>query len=176
MVAFRVPGPVDVKVGSLAVGSAISIGSLKEGVIIRPQMIWEPVLADEGGQAPLDYIFRGRVAIVELIGLSYADIELAKLWPGGLLTKSHSDTNFPIGKVIDSTINNFALHLLEHALATEDQTELTWTAPIAIPLEPDELNLTATNESQVPVRFRILQNAAGQLFSDIPTYVGGAAT
>lgn len=151
---FRVPGPCAI------VWGGNDIGVTKAGVIIRSTPNWIPIIDDEHGAEPADYIWAGKIITVECIGM-HED----------LITIADPFVNvFGSGKVVGEHIGQSTTH---YALAiTERDGTSVWGAAHTEPV-PSELLLTATQELRIPLTFMILLDSSGQLFNAVPSYIPG---
>jgi len=163
MSVFRVPGPVTVKFGTAP--SPVSLGVSKSGAIIRTRTDWAPVTDDAHGTGPADYIFTGRAAQVEVIGVDYDKLKIANLWHdyGGLLGSG--------GAAGLATIGALAYALGKQLSIIERGDVFTWTALVCVPLDPDTLGLVSTTELAVPITFLVVPDVNGKLFSTLPSYI-----
>jgi hypothetical protein len=159
--SFLVPGPVTVA-WTRNGGSLKQVGALKDGVRITIRTSWTPISDDMHGGSPATYIFSGKGATVELIGLDSAS--LGKLhWIGGLL--NYDATNFAeIGQTIYNDIGGTLT-------ITETRSTKTWVADKAALIDPTIISLLSTQEVMAPFAFFIVPNSAGKLFSTIPDYL-----
>lgn len=155
---FRVPGPATLWFGGK------SLGISKAGVSIRIRTTWTPVTDDEHGTEPVDFIFTGKAAQVEVALLDTILIRAANIWGlyGGLLMGT-TDSLLAIG----AKASALALPLL----IIEREASYTWGALKAVPLDPDTMTLASTSELQIPVTFLIVPDINGKLFSTVPSYI-----
>jgi len=155
---FRVPGPCTVYFGG------VSLGISKAGVNIRIRTTWTPVTDDEHGTEPADFIFTGKAAQVEVVGLDTTLIKAANIWGdyGGLLM-GVTNSLYAIGAKASALSKAFSI--------VERQASYTWTALRAVPTDPDQMTLASTVELQIPVTFLIVPDANGKLFSTFPSYL-----
>lgn len=163
MSVFRVSGPVTVKFGTAP--SPVSLGVSKSGAIIRTRTVWTPVTDDAHGTEPADYIFTGRAAQVEVVGIDVAQLKVANVFHdyGGLLGSG--------GAAGLATIGALAYALGKQLSIVERGDVHTWTALVCVPLDPDTLGLVSTTELGVPITFLIVPDVNGKLFSTLPSYI-----
>lgn len=163
--AFRVPGPCEVKFNGL------SLGSSKAGVTIRTRTAWVPITDDEHGTEPADFIFAGKAAQVEVAGVNVAALWAANIWGsyGGLLMNT---TNCLLAIGALASVLGKQLDIVER----EQTAAVTWTALFAVPLDPDAMSLASTTDLIIPATFLIVPCPAagdnyGKLFSNLPDYL-----
>lgn len=163
MAVFRVPGPVTVKFGTAP--SPVSLGVSKSGCIIRTRTAWTPITDDAHGTVPADYIYTGKSAQVEVLGVDYAQLKIANVFHDyqGLLGSG--------GAAGLATIGALAYVLGKQLSIVERGDVFTWTALVCVPLDPDTLGLMSTTELAVPITFLVVPDANGKLFKDLPTYL-----
>ncbi|KKM14031.1 hypothetical protein LCGC14_1710240 [marine sediment metagenome] len=160
MALFRVPGPCTVKFGS------VSLGTSKQGVTIRTRTSWVPVLDDAHGTEPVDYIFAGRSAQVEVAGVDVAQLKTCNIFHdyAGLLGSGGA-----AGAL--ATIGGLASALGKQLDIIERGAVYTWTALLSVPLDPDTLGFTSTTDLQIPITFLIVPDSNAKLFSTLPAYI-----
>jgi len=163
MSVFRVPGPVTVKYGTAP--SPVSLGVSKTGAIIRTRTDWAPITDDLHGTGPADYIYTGRAAQVEVVGVDAAQLKTVNPWHdfGGLLGSG--------GAAGLATIGALASALGKQLSIVERGAVYTWIALVCVPLDLDILGLNSTTDLQVPITFLIVPDVNGKLFSTIPSYI-----
>lgn len=163
MGVFRVPGPVTIKFGTAP--SPVSIGVSKAGAIIRTRTSWAPITDDAHGTEVADYIYGGKSAQVEVIGVDYAQLKIANIFHDyqGLLASG--------GAAGLATIGALASALGKQLSIVERGDVFTWTALVCVPLDPDALNLLSTTELTVPITFLVVPDVNGKLFSTLPSYL-----
>ncbi len=163
MSVFRVPGPCTIKFGTAP--SPVSIGISKTGVVIRTRTSWAPITDDAHGTEPADYVYTGRSAQVDVVGVDPAQLKITNLWHdyGGLLGSG--------GAAGLATIGALAYALGKQLSIVERGDVFTWTALVCVPLDPDLLGLVSTSELTVPITFLIVPDVNGKLFSTIPSYI-----
>ena len=163
MSVFRVPGPVTVKFGTAP--SPVSLGVSKSGAIIRTRTDWSPITDDAHGTGPADYIFTGRAAQVEVVGVNVAQLKTANPWHdyGGLLGSG--------GAAGLATIGALAYALGKQLSIVERGDVYTWTALVCVPLDPDILGLSSTVDLGIPITFLVVPDVNGKLFSTLPAYI-----
>jgi len=149
---FRVPGPCTVTWGG---SSAIKT---KAGITVRSIPNWVPIIDDEHGAEPADYIWAGRTITVECIGVNVE---------AGVLSGMFANT-FGAGKAVGEIISGE--NVLPKALQITERDGSIWLANNTEPL-PSALVLAATRELDVPLTFMILFDSAGRLFNSIPSYI-----
>lgn len=151
---FRVPGPCTI------LWKGLNLGVTKEGIIIRTTPNWIPILDDEHGAEPADYLWAGKIVVVECLGM-YED---------SITTAQPFDNVLGSGKVVGEHIGQDTTH---YPLSiTERDTNFSWLAAHTEPLPP-ELLLAATQELRIPLAFMILLDSNGYLFNTIPSYLQG---
>jgi len=154
--AYRVPGPVVVGVGA----SAVTVGTSRNGVEIRPTTDYIPVVSQDSGEAPASYIYGGKACIVECLGLEPAAIKAAE---SNLLQLLTGLANLgPVGSLASAVGVKLTL--------TESDAE-AWIANTAVPFDPENLNLKSTQELQVPLRWLVVPDSADVLFATVPSYI-----
>lgn len=153
---FRVPGPCTIEFND------VPLGVSKAGVIIRSRTSWSPVTDDAHGTEPADFIFSGKSAQVEVIGLNPAALKTCNIWGdyGGLFQGAGINDIGELARDIGKK-----LEIIERAAA------YTWIALIAVPLDPDMLTLSSTTELVIPVTFLLVPDASDKLFSTFPSYL-----
>lgn len=156
--AYRVPGPCSLLYG------ANDLGITKSGVVIRGTTSLVPIGDDQHGAAPSTFLFGGKSAIVEVIGLSLATLAVAGLFDGGILNNDDLEGNH--GAVIGQLASETAQAL---TITERDGTSI-WVANKAFVYNPDNLTLKSIQELQMPLRFMIIIQA-GKLFSTVPAYM-----
>jgi hypothetical protein len=158
---IQVPGPCTITYGTLAAPEAFGVAL--DGVTITSQMIWTPIVADVLAGSPVDYIFGGRNVTVSF---QLADIAaLANTFFLGSLGKLGTAADPGTVVICPATLSTRALRI------TERESQGYWQADYAVPLDPAQLLLAATQELRIPFEFKILPNAKGQLFSALPSYI-----
>lgn len=158
---FHVPGPVEVGFGTL---NYTSIGETKEGVILRFEDLWNPVMCDDYGDIPVDYIFAGKRIDVECLGMSVSDLLAADPYRS-LLGKSED-----VGSIYSGGSTTLYKLQLTERTATDK-----WIALCCHPFI-ESLQLRSAAELNVPLRFRILPDANQELFSTVPSYITTGTT
>lgn len=163
MSVFRVPGPVTVKFGTAP--SPVSLGVSKQGCLINTRTSWTPITDDAHGTEAADYIFGGRSIQVEVTGLDVAQLKTCNIFHdfGGLLGSG--------GSAGLATIGALASALGKQISIVERGDVYTWTALVAVPIDPTALGLLSTTELAVPVTFLIVPDSNGKLFSTLPAYL-----
>lgn len=163
MSVFRVPGPCTIKFGTAP--SPVSLGVSKSGVIIRSRTAWAPVTDDAHGTEPADYIYTGKSAQVEVVGIDPAQLKVANPFHayGGLLGSG--------GAAGLATIGALAYAIGKQLSIVERGEVYTWTALVCVPLDPDILGLASTTELTVPITFLVVPDVNGKLFSTLPSYL-----
>ncbi len=154
---FQVPGPCEVRWG--ATGSPTTWGTTKSGVIIRSTVSWVPIVIDESGGEPVDYIYGGRQMTVEIVGLDTTLITISR-FKGNLL----GDARGNVGEITGEGTTGKELWIVEKG-------GQIWKAKIAEPQDPSELLLRATTELDIPIVFLIAPDADDKLFYAVPTYL-----
>ncbi len=151
---FRVPGPCAILWGGN------DVGVTKAGVIIRSAPNWVPIIDDEHGAEPADYIWAGKIITVECTGLHEDLITIADPFANVLGS----------GKVVGEKIGVDTAH---YALSiTERDGTSIWLAAHTEPI-PAEMLLTATQELRIPLTFIVLLDSNGLLFNTTPSYIPG---
>ena len=130
---FRVPGPCKVSYGGE------DCGYTKGGITIRTTTNWKPIITDEFGTEPADFIFAGKSLTIDLVLVDTAIL-------GKALDQSSTVSVFVIGPTAndatgvgeltskDQTVDGtMALPLI----ITERDGSTVWTAPIATPMDPE---------------------------------------
>lgn len=163
MSVFRVPGPCTIKFGTAP--SPVSLGVSKSGCVIRTRTAWTPITDDAHGTEPADYIYTGKSAQVEAIGVDPAQLKIVNPWHDyqGLLASG--------GAAGLATIGALAYALGKQLSIVERGDVHTWTALVCVPLDPDALGLLSTTELAVPITFLIVPDVNGKLFSTLPSYI-----
>ncbi len=163
MSVFRVPGPCTIKFG--VAPTPVSLGVSKSGAIIRTRTAWAPVTDDAHGTEPADYIYTGKSAQVEIIGVDPAQLKIVNPWHDyqGLLVSG--------GAAGLATICGLAYSLGKQLSIVERGGVYTWTALVCVPLDPDTLGLVSTAELAVPITFLVVPDVNGKLFSVLPNYL-----
>jgi len=163
MSVFRVPGPVTVKFGTAP--SPVSLGVSKQGCIIRTNTSWITITDDAHGTVPADFIYGGKAVQVEVVGLNVAQLKTCNIFNDyqGLLASG--------GAAGLATIGALASALGKQLSIVERGDVYTWTALLAVPLDPDALGLLSTTELAVPVTFLIVPDVNNKLFSTLPAYI-----
>ncbi len=151
---FRVPGPCAIEWGGA------DLGKTKAGIIVRTTPNWVPIIDDEHGAEPADYIWMGKTITVECIGLHESDITFANLFTNTL------GANKLVGETTPQ--NSGSMKVLE----ITEREGYTWRALNAEPLPP-ELSLGASQELPIPLIFMVMFDESNKLFSTLPTYLGG---
>lgn len=166
MAVFRVPGPVTVEFGS---PTPITLGTSKAGAIIRTRTTWTPITDDEHGSEPANFIFTGKSAQVEFAALDVTALKACNVWGtyGGLLMGVQNCL---------LAIGALATALGKQLNIVEREASYVWTAPLAVPLDPDMVTLASTTELVLPTTFLIVPyNVAGanygKLFTVLPSYL-----
>lgn len=154
---YRVAGPCTILYGT----SLASLGKTKTGPVIRSTVNWVPIVLDEGGGEPVDYIYAGRAMTVEIVGVDIALIKKT-LFRNTLLGNARSS----VGVLIDEVVGH-----VNQRLRIVERDGSYWEALIAEPVEPTEVLLEATSEFNIPIIFLIVPDASGKLFSTLPTYI-----
>lgn len=152
---FRVPGPCEIWWG----GS--NLGTTKAGVLIRSVPNWVPIIDDEHGAEPADYIWAGKIISVECIGMHEDSIT----------TGAPFNNVFTNGKLVGEQVGQDSTHY-ELEIRERGGSNI-WKAAHTEPLPP-ELLLAATQELGIPLAFMILLDSNGLLFYSIPSYIIGA--
>lgn len=163
---FRVPGPCTVWFGT---PTPKTLGTSKAGVTIRTRTTWAPITDDEHGSEPADFIFTGKAAQVEVPSLNVAALKACNIFGsyGGLLS-GVTNTLLAIGALASA--------LGQQLNIVEREASFTWTALLAVPLDPDVMTLASTTELVLPVTFLIVPYDVvgtnyGKLFSVLPSYL-----
>ena len=160
--AFHVPGPCQIY------WDEELLGFTKAGIIIRPVATWEPILDDEHGAAPADFIQTGKSCVVETILLHPSDYAgVASLFAMTLLDASDTAGANLVGSYAGPGGNDD----IYKALTIVEANGATWTADFAVSGDPREIRLMSTQELGLPMLFQIVPNAAGKLFSAVPSYI-----
>ncbi len=153
-IPYVVPGPCTVEYNSL------DIGVVREGIRILPRSGMQPITDDDHGEAPASFIFTGKGAVVELLGLDMSLIKASSVVIDELLQMG----NASIGQTIYTSLG------LELKITERDGTSI-WIANKAAPSDPAELYLASTQELRYPVLFIIVPDANNKLFATKPSYV-----
>lgn len=156
MSTFKVPGPCTVDWGGA------DCGKTKEGLIINIRTNFIPVIDDEHGAEPADYIFGGKSATVEC-GFIDTSAALAVVNGIGDISSDGAGT-LTIGKLAISDS-------VAKTLTITDRDGNTWVAAQAIPMDPSGIPLQSTKEIVLPTVFLLLPDANGQIFSTLPSYL-----
>lgn len=161
MAIYRVPGPCTVWFGT---PTPLSLGISKTGVSIRSRTSWAPINDDAHGTEPADFVFTGKAVQVEVAALDVALLKASGLWYlyGGLLMSTNNGL---------LAIGALASAIGQQLNIVERESSFTWTAQVAVPLDPDAMLLAATSELQIPVTFLIVPDTNGKLFSALPSYL-----
>lgn len=157
---YHVPGPC------LITWGGEEIGRTQDGCIIRPRTELIPITDDVHGRAPADYIFAGKSAVVECIGLDAASLKKSMPWMGWLLC-GDPDVGDP-GAVVGDLMRQDGSQEL---IITERVAVYQWKAKYACAIDPSELRLQSTAELRVPLTFLILLDDNMQLFQTVPSYL-----
>lgn len=116
---FRVPGPCTVSWGG---SSAIKT---KAGVIIRSTPNWVPIIDDEHGAEPADFIWAGRVISIECVGVNVDAITTAGLFINSLGAGKN------VGEIISGE------NLTPKSLVVTERDTEYWEALNTEPLPPE---------------------------------------
>ncbi len=152
---FRVPGPCGITWGGN------DLGATKAGIILRSTPNWIPIIDDEHGAEPADYIWAGKLITVECVGMHEDLITIADPFANSL------GSGKVVGEHIGVDTTHYALQI------TERDGTSTWLAAHTEPVPADML-LNATQELRVPLTFIILLDSNGLLFNTLPSYIPGA--
>ena len=156
---FHVPGPCIVYFGT-GVAPTDSVGETKAGVIITPETHLVPIVTDEYGDVPIDYIFTGKSALVECVSMVLADL-LTCAYFRALLGKDEA-----VGTLYNAgSTTQYSLKITERVV-----TDI-WQADCCFPLLPTEIRMRTSQELQMPLRFQILPDDNGALFTTVPAYL-----
>lgn len=151
---YRVPGPCTATYNSQA------LAPTKNGFIIRFETLWTPIISDAFGEEPSDFIYGGKRAEVAFVGMDPDVIDDADLFGNDFLQIA---INSPPTLIQRSTAGR--------VLVITEADATTWSAPIAIPQEPSEILLSATQELLLPITFLLCPNEDGKLFTAVPAYL-----
>jgi hypothetical protein len=148
--------------------AADSLGETKSGILITIQTLMVPIMCDEYGNAPVDYIFTGKAATVECIGLDWSKIKSTQFYRD-LLGKTET-----VGTIYNKDLASNAQYQLliqENPRGDATPANFQWKAACVFPIVDGELNIRSSVELQQPLRFRVLPDTNGCLFSTVPTYL-----
>jgi len=155
---YKVPGPMHVSWAGQDIGTIVS------DVRIRATTSTLPITAQYGGVTPLSFIFGSKSLLVECIGIDLESLWTAQPWSGGALM------GYDLG---GGPIGTLASALAQPLILTERNPANQWIANLAIPVDPNELRLSTTQEIRAPLTFLILpnDNLPLPLFQTIPSYI-----
>lgn len=154
---FRVQGPCIVKFGPV---TPVTIGETKDGVRISFAEELVPIICDEFGDAPIDYILAGKTAIVECIGMELSAIKTSDFFRD-LIGKSED---------VGTLYNANAATVYELIIEEREGTAVKWEADCVWPIY-NEFAMRTSLELNIPLQFRILPDTDGKLFKTIPSYL-----
>jgi hypothetical protein len=164
MPRYTVPGPCKISWGG------IDLGFTKAGVIIRPSTNLIPIIDDEHGTEPADWIRAGKSATVECVFNDPVKIKAAQPFIGRLLSNM-SGANNQVGRLVNNVPNSVD-DLGKTLVITERVPTNLWTALKTAPMDPQQLLLSSTQEFLAPILFIVALDDMDRLFSGLPSYIG----
>jgi len=161
---YYVPGPVDVRwgVGGIATSplpGSLTLGYTKSGILLRPSTNWIPILDDEHGRAPADFILGGKGLVIEAALVDPSKLKVLQPTIGNFFSMSGADGYNRVGEVAwDGQIDGFADWCC--VLEMHDRLGRVWRAEGgAVPLDPSQIGLMVTQEITFPIAFMILPDS-----------------
>ncbi len=164
-ITYQVPGPCTLSF------KGNGLGYTKAGIFIRPAGIWNPMLDDEHGTEPSDFIYAGKGCIVETVLVDMTSLGAASATIGEPFQFGIAGSNL-VGRLIYSGQDGAGTDLGGTLTITEPAPgSQVWTALQAVMSDPSELILSSVQENQVAVAFTIVPDVNGELFSVLPNYM-----
>jgi len=170
--SYRIAGPCTVLFNS------VTLGTTKEGIVVRANSQWEPILTDRTGGAGVAHVFSGKTCLLEMVlcekddGTGIGLKKITTLLADGLLGLSSADDastpGFPTSPKV--AIGTLASAIAVPIRINERGGSLYWEGQKAFMLEPGEIPLTSTRELLLPVQFILLPDDNGDLLSTVPNY------
>ena len=154
----------------------VDLGLNRAGVTLRPVVQWTPIVTDAFGNAPADFILTGKAATLEVLLHEPDQYKTAIANIGRLLmsTTTYAGTTSMIGALAwdgdVATIGNPATIAQAIDIMEADGVS-RWQAKLAVPLDPQQIQLQATQEEVLPLVFVILPDSDGKLFWQYPSYL-----
>lgn len=161
---YHVPGPC-----TLSWGGA-SLGGTKAGVSITPQTHLIPIVDDEHGNVPADWIRAGKSATITVILNDPSSIKTAVPFIGGLLSIMSGATS-QVGKLAFAGDPLSGTFIGKEFIITEANGTDLWKAKYVLPADPEQLMLASTQELLAPITFVVAPDENGSLFYTLPSYL-----
>ncbi len=161
---YTVPGPCKVSWGGL------NLGYTKTGVTINIDTQLIPIIDDEHGTEPADWIRAGKTAVVQATFNDAALLKAAQPFIGALLS-TMSGVNTQVGRL---AYDGDALNLNQlgkELIITERTTLNVWKAKFTLPTDPQQLALASTQEFLAPISFVVALDDDDTLFYAVPAYM-----
>lgn len=139
---------------------ANEIGYVEDGIKLIFRNRHQPIIPEQLGETPLDYILLGGPVIATFIAMQYDAETMAALASYAALAKTLTWTTDNIGQKLTELVTPAAL-----TYAPDSSGGVRWTASRAVPLIADEVPLEIFNqhkkETVFACAFAILPPAAG---------------
>ncbi len=158
-IEYLVPGPCTIS------WDGNDLGETSRGVLIRPSTRWKPITSDSFGTEPVDFILAGKSAVVTVTLIDYTKFDKVLGQRSNIPPFELGEPAVGIGSVVFSGGDGEANDLGKILIITERDGSTVWTANEAVPSEPDQILLSATQELQLPITFVIVPDAAEKLFT-----------
>jgi len=162
---YTVPGPCTVSWGG------VSLGYTKAGVTILPQTQLIPIIDDEHGTEPADWIRAGKSAVVTAVFNDPAAIKAAQPFIGALLSNLDSGGDTQLGKLANDGDTANLNQLGKELIITERDNTNLWKAKYTLPTDPETLALASTVEFLAPISFVVALDDDDTLFYLVPDYM-----
>ncbi len=169
MARYSVPGPCKVYWNNQ------DLGYTKSGVVIRVNTGMVPIIDDEHGTEPADFIRAGKSAVVEVVLNSTAGYKAALAAVTGAsypVQFGIKNTSTPLNKI--GSLANDGAGGTQYGKAfkiIERVPTNIWIADFSLMSDPQQLLLASTQELLLPLTFVIAMNDTDQLFSTVPSYM-----
>ncbi len=169
---YTVPGPCKLS------WNAIDLGYTKAGVTINVETTLIPIIDDEHGTEPVDWIRAGKSATVSCILMDAAKFKLALAsvtatnWPVLFGVKNETVPVSQIGRLAndgDPLVD--AAQFGNELIITERTVANLWKAKYTLMSDPQGLLLASTQELQLPIQFVVALDHDDKLFYDVPDYM-----